>query len=612
MRDRSQPEFTHATLVGVIALALCFAAAFPCAARAQQAPGGNPPSQSRAAITKENILSFLRGVAPERRDAGLLLLISTIRENGVDFEMTPAVEQELRDAGATPELIAAARAGFRPSAAAASAPGSAAAPFRPTGEKPAEKDPAMTDDKPVVTKHEVRVGGRTLRYTVTTGMMPLKNAAGDTEARVFYMAYIADNAGNASQRPLMFSFNGGPGSASVWLHLGALGPKRVRMLDDGQMPPPPFQLVDNESTWLDFTDLVFIDPVGTGYSRAARPELASKFFGLQGDIQSVGEFIRLYLARNERWSSPLFLVGESYGTTRASGLSGYLVEHGIAFNGILLISTIMNFQTTRFAKGNDLPYVLFLPTYTAIAWYHKKLPPDLQADLRKTLDEAERWAATDYTVALAKGDRLTPAERQEVIDKLARYTGLDKRFLDNSDLRVEISRFDKELLRDEKRTVGRLDGRFKGIDALAASETPDFDPSIAAIRPPYTATFNDYVRRELGFKSDLEYYVLGGGVGRWDFGADNVYADTSEALRSAFAKNPYMKLFVASGYYDLATPYFATQYTLKHMGLDPSLRGSVETTFYEAGHMMYIDKTSLAQLRRDAQAFVQGALATRK
>jgi carboxypeptidase C (cathepsin A) len=506
----------------------------------------------------------------------------------------PASQQPGAQASPSPGVSPAARVGATPS---------------PTP----DRDPAMTDTPPVVTRHELRVGGRTLRYTVTTGIMPLRNTAtGETEARIFYMAYTLDGVADRSQRPLMFSFNGGPGSASVWLHMGALGPKRVRMMDDGQMPPPPFQLVDNEQTWLDFTDLVFIDPVGTGYSRAARPDLASRYFGLQGDIQSVGEFIRLYLVRNERWSSPLFLVGESYGTTRASGLSGYLIERGIAFNGILLISTIMNFQTARFTRGNDLPFVLFLPTYTAIAWYHKKLPADLQTDLRRTLDEVERWAANEYTVALAKGDRLTPAERQEVIDRLNRYTGLDKRFIDNSDLRIEIQRFDKELLRDERRTVGRLDGRFKGLDASAASETPDFDPSMAAIRPPYTATFNNYVRGELGFKSDLEYYILGGGVGRWDFGSDNTYADTSEALRSAFAKNPYMKLFVASGYYDLATPYFATQYTLRHMGLDPSLQPSVTATYYEAGHMMYIDTRELARLKADAAAFVRGALPGRR
>ena len=477
---------------------------------------------------------------------------------------------------------------------------------------PGERDAATTDGPPSITRHEIRVGNRALRYTVTTGVMPLKSAAGETEARIFYMAYTLDGVGDAARRPLMFSFNGGPGSSSVWLHLGALGPRRVDMLPDGAMPPPPFRLVDNEQTWLDFTDLVFIDPVGTGYSRAARPDLASRYFGLQGDIQSVGEFIRLYLVRNSRWTSPLFLVGESYGTTRAAGLSGYLIDRGIAFNGVMLVSTVLNFQTTRFGRGNDLPYVLFLPTYAAIAWYHKRLPAEVQGtDLRRFLEEVERWAAGDYTVALAKGDRLTQAERQEVIERLHRYTGLSKSFIDNSDLRIEIQRFDKELLRDQKRTVGRLDGRFKGIDELAVTERPDFDPSLAAIRPPYTATFNQYVRSELNFRSDLEYYILGGGIGRWDWGTDNSYADTAEPLRSAFAKNPHMKLFVASGYYDLATPYFAAEYTLRHMSLDPALRANVTTTFYEAGHMMYIDQTSLAQLKRDAAAFVQNAAALR-
>lgn len=475
-------------------------------------------------------------------------------------------------------------------------------------DKPAEKPPPV-EEKPVITKHEIKVNGKVLKYTVTTGMMPIKNAAGDTEANIFFMAYTLDGAGSAPQRPLMFSFNGGPGSASVWLHLGALGPRRVKMLDDGGMPAPPYQLVDNDQTWLDQTDLVFIDPVGTGYSRAVKPELASKFFGLRGDIESVGEFIRMYITRYERWSSPLFLVGESYGTTRAAGLSGYLVEKGIAFNGILLISTILNFQTARFAQGNDLPHILFLPTYTATAWYHKKLPVDLQQQpLRRVLDEVEKWTVADYTVALAKGDRLTSEERQGIIDKLARYTGLSKTYIDNANLRIEIMRFDKELLRDQRRTVGRLDSRFKGFDASGVSERPDFDPSNAAIRPPYTATFNSYVRTELGYKSDLEYYILGGGIGRWDFGSDNSYADTSESLRSAFAKNPFLKLFVASGYYDLATPYFAAEYTLNHMGLDPSLRGNIKLAYYEAGHMMYIEMKSLAQLKRDVSAFVQGSM----
>jgi carboxypeptidase C (cathepsin A) len=464
------------------------------------------------------------------------------------------------------------------------------------------------DEIPVVTKHEIKVGGKTLKYTATAGMMPIKNQSGETEAHIFFMAYTLDETSHRAPRPLMFSFNGGPGSASVWLHLGALGPKRVKMLNDGMMPPPPYQLVENEQTWLDQTDLVFIDPVGTGYSRAARPELGAKFWSLNGDLDSVGEFIRMYLTRYERWSSPLFIVGESYGTTRASGLSAMLLNRGIACNGILLISTVMNFQTLLFAPGNDLAYLLIAPSYTATAWYHKKLPPDLQRqDLKKVLEEAEQWVATEYTVALGKGDRLTSAERQVVAEKFSRYTGLDKRYIEQCDLRVDLPHFQKELLRDQKRSVGRLDSRFKGIDELPVSETPDSDQSMNAIIPPYTATFNHYVRDELGFKSDLTYYILGGGIGRWDFGANNSYADTSELLRSAFARNPYMEVFVAEGYYDMATPYFAAEYTLNHMRLDPSVRGNVTIKRYEAGHMMYIDTKSLAQLKQDVAAFIQHA-----
>jgi carboxypeptidase C (cathepsin A) len=480
---------------------------------------------------------------------------------------------------------------------------------RPAERAPEKDKPVPPEQPPVVTRHEINAGGRTLKYTVTTGLMPIRNPQGETEANIFFMAYTLNGGSNAAERPLMFSFNGGPGSSSVWLHLGALGPKRVRMLDDGTMPPPPYQLVENPHTWLDQTDLVFIDPVGTGYSRAVKPELASKFFGLRGDLESVGEFIRMYLTRSNRWSSPLFLVGESYGTTRAAGLAGYLIDKGIAFNGILLVSTVMNFQTIRFGQGNDLPYITILPSYTATAWYHKKLPADLQGqDLRKVLDEAERWAANEYTVALGKGDSLSSSERQAVIDRLSRYTGLDKRYIDNCNLRVDLSHFNKELLRDQKRTVGRLDSRFRGIDALAVSEGPDSDPSNNAIRPPYTAALNNYVRTELGFNSDLEYFILGGGVGRWDWGVDNGYADTSESLRRALAKNPYLKVYVAMGYYDMATPYFGAHYTLNHMNLDPSQRANIKIGYYEAGHMMYIDTRSLAQLKEEMSAFVRSAV----
>jgi carboxypeptidase C (cathepsin A) len=474
----------------------------------------------------------------------------------------------------------------------------------------AEAKKEAPEQPPIVTHHEIRVGGKTLRYTATAGLMPLKNNdTGEVEAHIFYIAYTVDGQ-QAERRPLTFSFNGGPGSASVWLHLGAIGPKRVRMQPDGMMPAPPYLLVDNEFTWLDQTDLVFIDPVGTGYSRAVKRDQTKKFLGLRGDIESVGEFIRLYLGRAERWSSPLFLVGESYGTTRAAGLSGYLVEHGIAFNGIMLISSILNFQTTDFTPGNDLPYILFLPSYASAAWYHKKLGPDLQ-DFSKLRSEVEQWAAAGYADALAKGDRLTAQERQDAIDHLARYTGLSKAYLDESNLRVDEPHFTKELLRDQRKTIGRLDSRFTGTSRSAVAERAEFDPSMSAIRPPYTAMFNQYVRTELGYKSDLEYYILGGGFrfDEWDWGVQRGgFPDTAQSLKDAFDKNPFMKLFVGSGYYDLATPYFATQYTLNHMALDAAQHARVSLGYYGAGHMMYIQDSSLGELKKDISTFMAGAL----
>jgi carboxypeptidase C (cathepsin A) len=479
-------------------------------------------------------------------------------------------------------------------------------PSGQTGQRPPQERPSPApEEPPVITHHSITVGGKELRYTATTGMMPIKNRDGETEARIFFMAYTLDGVDNRNQRPLTFSFNGGPGSASVWLHMGAIGPKRVPMNVDGTMPPPPYHVVDNQYTWLDQTDLVFIDPVGTGYSRALRPETASRFFSLQGDIESVGEFIRMYLTRYERWTSPLFLAGESYGTTRASALSGYLIGRGIAFNGIVLISTIMNFETTDFASGNDLPYIMFLPSYAATAWYHKKLPRDMQSkSVQKVVAEAEEFAANDYTLALQKGDRMSASERQDAVNKLARFTGLDPRFIDNANLRVSLNFFRKELLRDEKRSIGRLDARFKGYDSSNVTAGPDFDPSEAAIRPPYTSTFNNYVRTDLNYKSDLEYYILGGGIGPWNWGTNNGYVDTSVALRDALARNPYLRIFVAMGYYDMATPYFAVQYTMHHISLDPGLLRNFSTGYYEAGHMMYIDEKQLGKLRSDVRKFI--------
>jgi carboxypeptidase C (cathepsin A) len=457
------------------------------------------------------------------------------------------------------------------------------------------------DDSPVVTHHRVDLDGKPLAYTATAGMMPIRNREGTTEAHVFYIAYTRDEPGDIAARPLMFSFNGGPGSSSVWLHLGALGPRRIPLPDDASMPRPPFALVDNQGTWLDKTDLVFIDPVGTGFSRATKPELTAKFHGLRGDIESVGEFIRMYLSRNSRWSSPLFLVGESYGTTRAAGLSDHLVDRGIALNGIVLVSTVLNFQTIRFGTGNDLPFVLYLPSYTATAWYHKKLPDDLQRlPIEELVAQVKEWTTSTYVEALERGDRLSPEERASILDGLARYTGLDRDYLDDSNLRVELQRFCKELLRKQKRTVGRLDSRYKGIDRDLTGSRLENDPSMSAIRAPYTAAFQQYVREALGFVTDRPYYILGEGVGNWDYGpSGDGYADTSSALGDALAKNPAMKILVASGYYDLATPFFAAEYTLAHMELDPELRKQFSLTYYPAGHMMYVHTPSLLDLKRD-------------
>ncbi|PYV32005.1 MAG: peptidase S10 [Acidobacteria bacterium] len=477
------------------------------------------------------------------------------------------------------------------------------------------KPPAKPEEKilqapegPVVTHHQITVEGKTLKFTATAGTLPIRNADGEAEAHIFFIAYTLDNP--ESKRPLMFSFNGGPGSASVWLHLGAIGPRRVKLLPEGGMPKPPFELEDNPYTWLAQTDLTFIDPVGTGYSRPEKKELGKKFWGVNGDIESVGEFIRLYLTRNDRWNSPLFLVGESYGTTRAAGLSGYLVNQGVALDGIILVSTVLNFETLEFTRGNDLPYVLYLPSYTATAWFHKKLAAELQQQgLEKTLDEARRWAGTDYSAALAKGDALPAEVRRDVAEHLARYTGLSPQYIENANLRVEAGEFRKELLRNEKRTVGRLDSRFEGIDVSGISQRPDYDPSEAAIRPPFTSAFNNYVRTELGYKADLPYYVLGGGIQGWEWGsAAGGFPDVSPSLRSAIVKNPYMHLFVASGHFDLATPFFATEYTLDHLGLDPELRARISTGEYDAGHMMYINNESLSKLHHDVAGFLEGAL----
>lgn len=485
------------------------------------------------------------------------------------------------------------------------------------GDKPGEKAPDKSkeekkpplEDKVVQTKHSARIGGQEIKYAATAGTIVMKTEEGDPKATIFYVAYTRDDVSDLSQRPVMFTFNGGPGSSSVWLHLGAFGPRRVDMGDAGALLPPPYKLVDNESSLLDTTDIVFIDPVSTGYSRPAPGESPNQFHGVQEDVQSVGDFIRLYTTRNKRWSSPKFLAGESYGTTRAAGLSGYLQgRYGMYLNGIILVSTILNFQTADFNSGNDLPYILYLPTYTAIAWYHKRLPGDLQSDLKKAVQESEDFANGEYTLALMAGDALPAAKHAEVVKKLARLTGLSEDYIERTNMRVEIERFTKELLRSQRRTVGRIDGRFLGIDLDAAGEGPEYDPSISAIMGPYTGALNDYVRGDLKFDSDLPYEILTGRVAPWSFKPyENRYVDVGETLRSAMTQNPFLHVFVAKGYYDLATPFFAADYTIDHLGLDPSLRSHISGAYYESGHMVYAHVPSLAKLKQDTAQFIRAS-----
>ncbi len=467
------------------------------------------------------------------------------------------------------------------------------------------KTKSSTDEEPVITHHRISSGGKELKFTATAGLMPIKDTKGETEARIFFIAYTLDDPPAAAPRPLLFSFNGGPGSASVWLHLGALGPRRVTITDEPVIPAPPFRLVDNEATWLDRTDLVFIDPVGTGYSRAAKPELTARFHTLRGDISSVGEFIRMYLTRYDRWGSPLYLIGESYGTTRAAGLAGHLVEQGIAFNGLLLVSCALDFRGFVFSEANDAPFRNYLAAYAASAWYHKKLPADLQArGLAALLREVEEWTDKEYASILARGDQLTGEARRNAVSQLARFTGLKSGDIETTNLRITQPFFCKHLLETERRSIGRLDARFKGVENSPTAAGPSFDPSMAGIRAPYTSTFNNYVRTELGYRSDVPYFILGEGVGGWDWQQQMGYPATTDQLKDALAKNPHMKVLIASGYYDLATPYRAVEHTLAGLALDPSLRQNITIERYESGHMMYVHAPSLHKLKQDGAALI--------
>ena len=478
-----------------------------------------------------------------------------------------------------------------------------------TAERPAPPAKEPPRDQISTTQHSVTIDGQAINYTARAGTIVMKDEEGTAKASFFFVSYTRDGA-DPARRPITFTFNGGPGSSSVWLHMGAFGPKRVAYRDDeGHAATPPYRTVDNEDSLLDVTDLVFIDPVTTGFSRAIPFKEAGPFHGVEADVESVGEFIRLWTTRYGRWASPKFLAGESYGTTRAAGLSGWLQRQGVYPNGIVLISSILNFETASFDSGNDLAYELFLPSYTAIAWYHKRLPADLQGgSLENAVRESETFALGDYSHALMQGDAVPDAERRTVVQKVARLTGLLPDYIDRANMRIRIDRFDKELLRDRRRTVGRLDGRFIGIDRDAAGESPEYDPSYAAIFGEYTAVFNDYIRRDLKYETDIAYEILTDKVRPWSYDrTQNRYVDVAETLRGAMSQNPSLRVFVANGYYDLATPFAATRYTFARMQVDPEIRKNVSMDYFEGGHMMYIDRKAHARLKKDISDFIRGA-----
>jgi len=458
----------------------------------------------------------------------------------------------------------------------------------------------------VETSHSVKINGVEVPYKAIAGTIVLKDEQNNPKAKLFYVSYSRSDIPESGKRPITFCFNGGPGASAVWLQLGALGPRRVVLAENGY-GDPPYGLQDNEFSLLDVTDLVFIDPVSTGYSREAPGEDPKQFHGYEEDIKSVGEFIRLYTTKYGRWDSPKFLAGESYGTLRAVGLAEYLYDQTFYYvNGIILVSSLLHYQTIDFSPGNDLPYPLFLPSYTAAAWYHGKLSKDLQAkSLSDVLEEVEKFALEDYALALMKGDSIQEDQRKKIGDRLAYYTSLSPAFIQQNNLRVDEFHFMKELLKDQNRVLGRFDSRVKGITMDTCSWNFDYDPSMENVLGLFTATFYQYAQKELGWKKDDNYKVLSN-VWPWNYGtkANNQYLYVGESIKKVMTKNPNTKVFIASGYYDLATPYFGTEYTFTHLGLDPSLKKNISPYYYDAGHMMFTDRTSLAKLKKDLSTWM--------
>jgi len=482
----------------------------------------------------------------------------------------------------------------------------------PTSDAPARPDP--TDDL-VTTRHTLRTAAGELAYTATTGRIVLRREehtdgvfdGHQAKAEVFVVAYTADRASDADpgERPLTVAFNGGPGSSSVWLHLGLLGPRRVLSGDAGASVPPPYRLVDNAESLLAHSDLLFVDPVSTGYSRAVAGGKPADFHGFTGDVDTVAEVIRLWVTRQQRWLSPLYLAGESYGTVRAAALAGKLQEgFGLYPNGLMLISTVLDMTTVRFHEGNLLPYSMFLPTYAAAAHYH-----GLHGDraLREVLAEAEELAERDYPWALARGSRLTEADRERMVARLASVTGLSEDYVRRSRLRLDNRRFYRELLRERGLTIGRLDARFTGWEPDDAGEHNSYDPSIAAVDGPYAAALNAHVRGTLGYASDLPYEILTDRVHPWSYREfEGREVSVTGTLGAAMRTNPHLRVQVGCGYYDCGTPYYAAEHTMAGLAIPDELRGNIEICHYEAGHMTYVHEPSRLAQSADLARFVGG------
>lgn len=455
------------------------------------------------------------------------------------------------------------------------------------------------EEKSSVTKGSVRINGQEIKYAATAATYVIKADDGTPKATFFFVGYTKDDVADKSKRPVSFIYNGGPGSASSYTHMG-LGPKRIVLTDDGFGMPAPYSIIENGDSFLDATDMVFVDAISTGFSRPAPGENTAQFYGVEQDAQWFADFIYQYITRNERWASPKFLIGESYGTTRSAQLSYTLQRrHQIYLNGVALLSAV------GFGNwGADDRTIFFLPTLISSAWYHKLLAPDLQKlSPAEIAQKARQFAHGEYAAALEKGDEISPTEKQKIVKELARLTALSPQYIEQTNLRISPFRWFKELLRDKRQTVGRIDARFLGMDADAAGERYEYDASLASYDGSYVAMFQDYVRRELKWQTEM-FYTLSARVQPWDQGQPG---GPAEALRAAMTQQQHLKLLVISGYYDVATPYNGIEHTISHMNLEPAIRKNVSFTYYEAGHMMYIEKKSREKLHKDVTNWINGA-----